>query len=80
MFFLSSAVQTGSLLLDSSTIDPAVSREMDKLATGKGATYMDAPVSGGDLRSISVINETANIDLCILHALVEVRVDLYAHS
>lgn len=42
-----SAVQSGSLLLDSSTIDPAVSREMDKLATGKGATYMDAPVSGG---------------------------------
>lgn len=47
LFFLSSAVQSGCLLLDSSTIDPAMSREMDKLATDKGATYMDAPVSGG---------------------------------
>lgn len=40
-------VQSGSLLLDSSTIDPEVSREIEKEAAAKGATYMDSPVSGG---------------------------------
>ncbi len=33
--------------MDSSTIDPSVSQQMEKLAQEKGATYMDAPVSGG---------------------------------
>ncbi|KAK3578479.1 hypothetical protein CHS0354_038576 [Potamilus streckersoni] len=42
-----SSVQKGSLLIDSSTIDPSVSQEMAKLAQGKGATFIDAPVSGG---------------------------------
>ena len=42
-----SAVRSGSLLLDSSTIEPATSQEMEKLAAEKGAIYMDAPVSGG---------------------------------
>jgi len=40
-------VQEGSLLLDSSTIDPDVSKEMCKLAAEHKCTYMDAPVSGG---------------------------------
>lgn len=40
-------VKPGTLLLDSSTIDPSVSKDMAKLASKKGATYMDAPVSGG---------------------------------
>ncbi|KAK2142595.1 hypothetical protein LSH36_935g00064 [Paralvinella palmiformis] len=44
---LLSAVRSGSLLLDSSTIEPATSQEMEKLAAEKGAIYMDAPVSGG---------------------------------
>lgn len=42
-----STVKAGTLLLDSSTIDPAVSQEMEKIADVKGATFMDAPVSGG---------------------------------
>ncbi|XP_070546306.1 3-hydroxyisobutyrate dehydrogenase, mitochondrial-like isoform X2 [Ptychodera flava] len=42
-----STVKKGTLLIDSSTIDPAVSKEMAKLAEKKGATFMDAPVSGG---------------------------------
>lgn len=42
-----SKVQTGSLLIDSSTIDPSVSQEMAKLVEAKGATFIDAPVSGG---------------------------------
>lgn len=35
-------------MIDSSTIDPAVSKDMAKAAEGKGALYMDAPVSGGE--------------------------------
>ena len=44
-----SAVQEGSLLIDSSTIDPSVSRDVAKLCANKKSTYMDAPVSGGTL-------------------------------
>lgn len=42
-----STVRPGCLMLDSSTIDPAVSVEVAVLAGEKGAIYMDAPVSGG---------------------------------
>lgn len=41
------SVQPGTLILDSSTIDPTVSKEMAGLASKKGAVFMDAPVSGG---------------------------------
>lgn len=41
------AVQPGTLILDSSTIDPSVSKEMASLALKKGAVFMDSPVSGG---------------------------------
>ncbi|XP_078395141.1 3-hydroxyisobutyrate dehydrogenase b isoform X1 [Cetorhinus maximus] len=40
-------VKKGSLLIDSSTIDPAVSKEMANAAEKTGALFMDAPVSGG---------------------------------
>ncbi|KAF7198878.1 mitochondrial-like [Nothobranchius furzeri] len=40
-------VKKGSLLIDSSTIDPAVSKEMAAAAEKLGAVFMDAPVSGG---------------------------------
>uniref|UniRef100_A0A8C4Q371 3-hydroxyisobutyrate dehydrogenase n=1 Tax=Eptatretus burgeri TaxID=7764 RepID=A0A8C4Q371_EPTBU len=40
-------VKKGSLLIDSSTIDPMVSKEMAKAAEREGAVFMDAPVSGG---------------------------------
>ncbi|CAD5112842.1 DgyrCDS2054 [Dimorphilus gyrociliatus] len=42
-----SGVKKGSLLLDSSTIDPAVSRHVGEQCQAKGASYMDCPVSGG---------------------------------
>lgn len=42
-------VKPGSLLLDSSTIDPSVSKEVAALAEKKGAIFMDTPVSGGTL-------------------------------
>lgn len=41
------SVQEGTLLIDSSTIDPTVSKNMAALAKDKGAIYLDAPVSGG---------------------------------
>uniref|UniRef100_A0A8C7A4C3 3-hydroxyisobutyrate dehydrogenase n=1 Tax=Nothoprocta perdicaria TaxID=30464 RepID=A0A8C7A4C3_NOTPE len=40
-------VKKGSLLIDSSTIDPAVSKELAKAVEKMGAVFMDAPVSGG---------------------------------
>ncbi|MGH0137433.1 UNVERIFIED_CONTAM: hypothetical protein FKN15_009513 [Acipenser sinensis] len=39
-------VKKGSLLIDSSTIDPSVSKKMAKEAEKMGAVFMDAPVSG----------------------------------
>jgi len=41
------AVQPNTLMIDSSTIDPAASKDVAKLASEAGATYIDAPVSGG---------------------------------
>lgn len=46
-FALFRKVKKGTLLIDSSTIDPAVSREMAVAAEKMGAVFMDAPVSGG---------------------------------
>uniref|UniRef100_A0AAQ4QX68 3-hydroxyisobutyrate dehydrogenase n=1 Tax=Gasterosteus aculeatus aculeatus TaxID=481459 RepID=A0AAQ4QX68_GASAC len=46
-FVLFRKVKKGTLLIDSSTIDPAVSREMAAAAEKMGAVFMDAPVSGG---------------------------------
>ena len=45
--WLNRKVKKGSLLIDSSTIDPAVSKEMASAAEKMGAVFMDAPVSGG---------------------------------
>lgn len=42
-------VKKGTLLIDSSTIDPAVSKEMAVAADKMGAVFMDAPVSGGNV-------------------------------
>lgn len=47
MLFSSRSVKSGSLLIDSSTIEPGVSQEVAKLAEAKGASFFDAPVSGG---------------------------------
>lgn len=42
-----SSVKPGSLLIDTSTIEPAVAKEMGEIVQSKGATFLDAPVSGG---------------------------------
>ncbi|OWF34065.1 3-hydroxyisobutyrate dehydrogenase, mitochondrial [Mizuhopecten yessoensis] len=47
-----SQVQDGSLLIDSSTIDPATSQAMALTAKGHNSVYVDAPVSGGMLSTL----------------------------
>lgn len=36
-------------MIDCSTIDPATSKDIAKIAEKKGAAFVDAPVSGGSL-------------------------------
>ena len=43
-----SSVQKNALLLDSSTIEAATARQVAASAEKLGASYMDAPVSGGE--------------------------------
>lgn len=40
-------LKSGSLLIDSSTIDPSVAIEISKKVAEKASVFMDAPVSGG---------------------------------
>lgn len=49
-----STVKPGSLLIDTSTIEPAVAQEMGELTQSKGATFLDAPVSGGRFCFLSI--------------------------
>lgn len=42
-----SKIKPGTLLIDSSTIDPSVARDVAAEAVKKGALFVDAPVSGG---------------------------------
>uniref|UniRef100_T2MFU1 3-hydroxyisobutyrate dehydrogenase n=1 Tax=Hydra vulgaris TaxID=6087 RepID=T2MFU1_HYDVU len=42
-----SGAQNGSIFIDSSTIDPSVSKDMLKFAMSINCSYVDAPVSGG---------------------------------
>jgi len=42
-----SGVQPNTLMIDSSTIDPSVSKDVARLAANAGGIYIDAPVSGG---------------------------------
>ncbi|XP_053965488.1 probable 3-hydroxyisobutyrate dehydrogenase, mitochondrial [Anastrepha ludens] len=40
-------INKNTIFIDSSTIDPNVAKEVQKFITGKGARFIDAPVSGG---------------------------------
>ena len=42
-------IEEGSLIVDMSTISPVVARELAAKAREKGASMLDAPVSGGDV-------------------------------
>jgi 2-hydroxy-3-oxopropionate reductase len=53
-----SAIQPRTILIDTSSIAPAVARHLAKRASEHGATMLDAPVSGGE---IGAINATLSI-------------------
>jgi len=42
-----STLSEGTLLVDSSTVDPALSKQLASLAADRGCQFVDAPVSGG---------------------------------
>ena len=42
-------IKEGALIVDMSTISPVVARELAEKARGRGASMLDAPVSGGDV-------------------------------
>ena len=46
------AVRKGAVLVDMSTISPALTRELAAQAGARGATMLDAPVSGGEIGAI----------------------------
>ncbi len=46
------AVQPGTIIIDMSTIAPATARRMAIEAAARGAIYLDAPVSGGEIGAI----------------------------
>ena len=48
-----SALQRGSILIDCSTIAPAVARRLAERARELGADMLDAPVSGGEIGAIN---------------------------
>jgi 2-hydroxy-3-oxopropionate reductase len=46
------ALQAGTILIDMSTISPVVARRLAAEAARRGATLLDAPVSGGEIGAI----------------------------
>lgn len=48
-----SAMQRGTILIDMSTIAPAVARRLAARAKALGATMLDAPVSGGEIGAVN---------------------------
>jgi 2-hydroxy-3-oxopropionate reductase len=48
-----SALQRGTILIDTSSIAPAAARRLAARATTLGATMLDAPVSGGEIGAIN---------------------------
>jgi 2-hydroxy-3-oxopropionate reductase len=48
-----SALQPGTIIIDHSSIAPAVARRLAGRAASLGATMLDAPVSGGDVGAIA---------------------------
>jgi 2-hydroxy-3-oxopropionate reductase len=47
------AVQRGTIVIDMSTISPIVTRRLADAARARGATLLDAPVSGGEIGAIN---------------------------
>ena len=64
----------GALLVDMTTTDPALSREIAERATAKGFSAIDAPVSGGD---VGARNATLSIMVGGDHRVVQAVVPLF---
>jgi 2-hydroxy-3-oxopropionate reductase len=47
------ALQPGTILIDCSSISPAVTRRLADAARARGAVLLDAPVSGGEIGAVS---------------------------
>ena len=47
------SVQLGAIVIDMSSISPAVTERLAALVAAKGATMLDAPVSGGEIGAIN---------------------------
>jgi 3-hydroxyisobutyrate dehydrogenase-like beta-hydroxyacid dehydrogenase len=45
---LLAGARPGTVVIDTSTVSPATSREVHAFAAGRGVDYLDAPVSGGE--------------------------------
>jgi 2-hydroxy-3-oxopropionate reductase len=62
------AARAGSLVIDMSTVSPALARELAEEAAARGVGFLDAPVSGGDVGardgtlSIMVGGEAAEVE------------------
>ena len=48
-----SAVQRGAIVIDMSSISPVATQRLAKMVAEKGATMLDAPVSGGEIGAIN---------------------------
>ena len=48
-----SAMQKGTVIVDSSTIAPAIARRLATATAAKGGQFLDAPVSGGEIGAIA---------------------------
>jgi 2-hydroxy-3-oxopropionate reductase len=62
------AARPGSLVVDMSTVSPAIARELAAASADRGVGFLDAPVSGGDIGardgtlSIMVDGEAADVE------------------
>ena len=56
--FWTRTVKPGSLLIDTSTIEPAVAQEVCELVQDRESTFLDAPVSGGNaMNDVNLITQ-----------------------
>jgi 3-hydroxyisobutyrate dehydrogenase len=78
------ALRAGKILVDASTIDPAIEREQHERVGATGASYLDAPLSGG---SVGAEHGTLTVmvggDAAVLEAArpaIEPFADLIVHA
>ena len=78
------ALRAGKIVVDTSTIDPAIEREQHERVAATGASYLDAPLSGGSVGAehgtltVMVGGETAVLDAA--RPAIEPFADLIVHA